>query len=1010
MKKSYLLFALLCGLFFPVTAQTIVGIDVSAIQGVISWPSVSTSGKTFAFVKATKGVCYTDTKFSTNMTNGGAAGIKLGAYHFALPEDNTAVAEANYFLSVAGSYIGVGYLPPVLDLEDPAGTCIVHTAPLTSYFTSSTLSSWVQTWVNTVHTSTGVMPIIYTSASIASYLSASVTNCKLWIANPGTSPTTPPSSTGVWTTWSFKQYDWFGTVAGISGNVDLDVFNGTIGDFNILIGTGGQPDLKVVSPSLSSSSVAAGGAITAYCAEDNSGTSSSSANQVSYYLSADTILTPGASGDVYLNSQSFPSLVAGSNSIVYSQTLTIPITTTPGNYYIFYWADGGQVVTESSETNNFVRLPVTVTASTTTRTISTSITGSGTTTGAGTYPYGATANLLATPNPGSTFINWTEGATVVSINQSYSFNVTTNRNLTANFSGCAYTLNSSGVTVYSPATSQSFWVYTTPSCSWTATTSGCSWVTLVTASGTGDGMVTFNIAANTSTSPRSCTISAGGQNFLLTQNGYVPPCSTTPSTPTGISASVTASNSLYVSWTGTYSGGTYWELERSNSVSGPFSLIAYVPVSSGGSYLDSNLIGGTTYYYRVRLCCDGNCSGYTSVCSATACTWHAMATNIVSSADTICPGETIHFTVQGGMLGTGDVWTWKNAACYTTSVIATGTSISYAPLTSGFVVVRPEGSTCPQPVVNCVIKYFTVRPVPTASTISATGPTTFCSGGSVTLTGNSGGVWSTGSTNVALSVISSGDYFVTTPSICGNVSSNHILVTVDSPIITTYVYPSTNICFGDSAILSGGGATTYLWTGGVTNGVPIFPSATQTYTVTGTDGMGCSAKKAVTITVDPAPNAGNIVGASSVCVGATIFLSNSSLGGLWSASNTSAFVSSTGVVLGMNAGPVIISYSVANTCGTANAQKSILVTDCATELENVGTAEELSIFPNPTFDNITISSTAPIYTVLVYNAIGQNVFSSSYKEKKVQIDLKHLPPGNYLIRINSVIIRRLVKE
>jgi hypothetical protein len=51
------------------------------------------------------------------------------------------------------------------------------------------------------------------------------------------SSTTPPPNTGVWTTWSFKQYDWTASVPGIPGSsTDLNVFNGDMTAFNSLMG------------------------------------------------------------------------------------------------------------------------------------------------------------------------------------------------------------------------------------------------------------------------------------------------------------------------------------------------------------------------------------------------------------------------------------------------------------------------------------------------------------------------------------------------------------------------------------------------------------------------------------------------------------------------------------------------------------------------------------------------------------------------------------------------------
>ena len=57
----------------------------------------------------------------------------------------------------------------------------------------------------------------------------------------------------------------------------------------------------------------------------------------------------------------------------------------------------------------------------------------GTVTGNGTYNQGQSCTVTATANNGYTFVNWTEGGTVVSTNASYTFNVNSNRILVANF-------------------------------------------------------------------------------------------------------------------------------------------------------------------------------------------------------------------------------------------------------------------------------------------------------------------------------------------------------------------------------------------------------------------------------------------------------------------------------------------------------------------------------------------------------------------------------------------------
>ena len=229
MKYLYILiFSII--LSAPVQSQSIIGIDVSHHQNSIDWQQAQADGITFAYVKATEGMTYQDPRFTANMTGGINAGVVMGAYHFARPDNNTATQDANNFITHASNYIGNGFLPPVLDLENPNSN-----TDLESLFTSAQLTNWVLTWMQTVENQTGVHPVVYTSTHLANYLQSSVNTYGLWIAKPGTSPTTSPGNIGVWNTWLFKQYDWYGSVSGISGNVDMDVFNGSATDFNDMI-------------------------------------------------------------------------------------------------------------------------------------------------------------------------------------------------------------------------------------------------------------------------------------------------------------------------------------------------------------------------------------------------------------------------------------------------------------------------------------------------------------------------------------------------------------------------------------------------------------------------------------------------------------------------------------------------------------------------------------------------------------------------------------------------------
>ncbi len=209
----------------------VLGVDVYSGNGTINWNLVHGAGYTFAYAKATEGIGYTDSQYLNYAVNGVNAGMKMGAYHFARPDLNPsnagAIAEANSFLSVASPYITTCELPPALDLEG---------SYLTTSFTSAQLTSWVQNWMNTVQSATGVTPVIYIGASTVSFLNSSLNVYPLWRDELTSSPSAP-TTLGVWTTWAINQYSWTGTVPGIAGSVtDLNVFNGSPGTFNSFMG------------------------------------------------------------------------------------------------------------------------------------------------------------------------------------------------------------------------------------------------------------------------------------------------------------------------------------------------------------------------------------------------------------------------------------------------------------------------------------------------------------------------------------------------------------------------------------------------------------------------------------------------------------------------------------------------------------------------------------------------------------------------------------------------------
>jgi GH25 family lysozyme M1 (1,4-beta-N-acetylmuramidase) len=210
----------------------ILGVDVYSGNSTINWSQVKAAGYTFAWAKATEGVGYTDSEYLNYAVAGVNAGLKMGAYHFIRadlnPTNAGAISEANYFLSVAQPYITSCELPPAIDVEG---------SYLQSNFTGAQLTAWIQNWITTVQTATGIAPVIYISATNAAYINSSLSGYKLWIDYLSEDSTVTPTNTGIFPTWTINQYSWTRTVSGIAGNqTDVNVFHGNMAAFNSFIG------------------------------------------------------------------------------------------------------------------------------------------------------------------------------------------------------------------------------------------------------------------------------------------------------------------------------------------------------------------------------------------------------------------------------------------------------------------------------------------------------------------------------------------------------------------------------------------------------------------------------------------------------------------------------------------------------------------------------------------------------------------------------------------------------
>ncbi len=199
------------------TNASLPGLDVSGYQGYVNWPRVASEGARFAYVKATEGTYYVDSAYFTQQYNGSySAGLVRGAYHFAIPNNSTGAAQADYFVAHGGGWSPDGHtLPGMLDIEyNPYGSECYG-------LTNAQMVNWISSFVGEYHYLTRKLPTIYTTTG---WWTTCTGNAKgftdgLVIANYGSSPYPLPA---LWSSYTIWQYADQGLFPG-----DQDRFNGT---------------------------------------------------------------------------------------------------------------------------------------------------------------------------------------------------------------------------------------------------------------------------------------------------------------------------------------------------------------------------------------------------------------------------------------------------------------------------------------------------------------------------------------------------------------------------------------------------------------------------------------------------------------------------------------------------------------------------------------------------------------------------------------------------------------
>lgn len=197
----------------------IFGIDISHYQEKINWEEVKLINGLFpvdyVFIRATMGESDVDSKFAYNWSEVKRVNKLRGAYHYFRPNENSIKQADNFIKNVKLQY---GDLPPVLDIEE-----------LPRDQSMENLKLGLKRWLDRIEAHYKIKPILYSGDSyFTDFLEKEFSDYPLWIANYNFWVENPKKH------WDFWQFSEKGSVAGIKGFVDLNMYQYEMEDLEAL--------------------------------------------------------------------------------------------------------------------------------------------------------------------------------------------------------------------------------------------------------------------------------------------------------------------------------------------------------------------------------------------------------------------------------------------------------------------------------------------------------------------------------------------------------------------------------------------------------------------------------------------------------------------------------------------------------------------------------------------------------------------------------------------------------
>ena len=400
---------------------------------------------------------------------------------------------------------------------------------------------------------------------------------------------------------------------------------------------------------------------------------------------------------------------------------------------------------------------------------------------------------------------------------------------------------------------------------------------------------------------------------------------------------------------------------------------------------------------------DARLSSGSSAASGAAFThpkFFSVAAPVVSSTSyTYCQGEIA--SVLSATSSSGNSLKWYDLPTGGTPLVTAPVPSTSTAGVYSYYVSQANSNNDESPRVAITV---TINALPSTPIISASGNTSFCTGGSVDLTSSAttGNSWSTSSTSQAITVATSGSYSVTVTDNNGcSATSTATIVNVSSAPAPTINASATAACSGETVTLTSSTADAYLWSNGdTTQAIQVTASGNFSVITTNSnacDGVGTSVQTTVTFTTTPSAAAsfstiGNVVTFTNTSTGASSYswdfsdFTNSS-----ATSPSHAFISNG-------------SYPVILTAINGACSDTLLLTiNITVGIEELMGLNNITIYPNPANENLVVAfdnQSGSAFKLLVSDRVGRIIQTIDVQDEDqnfVTMNVSSLANGMYSI-------------